>query len=850
MHKESTTKQQLPFSPNAKLAISYAKDLAQKNSDAFVGTHHLMLSLTRAINSSAGRALSTLGLYKDDIPTLLRQVNKMNYIEKRKVKSEFSVELDEVLSSVSDICDRRKAIQVTTSDLLKALIANGQNLACRLLASLDIRISELNEYLNHIEVSMNSNQNPNQNFNPANHIIGLVVQDLRNALQFQSGEAQVDVSPEPAKSKTPMLDKYTSDLTEAAKNNKLDLVIGRDKEILRVMSILNRRTKNNPVLVGEAGVGKTALAECLAQRIVANKVPPTLARKRVLALDLAGLVAGTRYRGDFEERLRKLLQEAKEAENQVILFIDELHTIIGAGSAEGSMDTANILKPSLARGDVKIIGATTFDEFRKIEKDKALSRRFQKVVVDEPTVADAIHILVGLADQLEKHHHLKINPEVIKVAVESSVRYLPERFLPDKAIDILDEAMSRRGLSLPEGVFARDKIKNKLQALTQKKKEAIANENFDEASDIHTREKKLEEKLHQLATNNSVVPPEICIELDDIYEVIADQTGVPKAKIMADFGTVFRNIEKTLGQKIFGQADVISQIAKIVRRNHAGLAGNNRPTASFLLAGPIGVGKTALAHNLAMTIFNREDAFIRFDMGEFSEPNSVSSLVGTAPGYVGHDEGGRLTEKIRRQPYSLVLFDDIDKAHPYVLNLLSQILSDGKLTDQQGRLADFRHTIVVFTTSLDANDLFENGAKIGFSAIDKNQKFEAESAKDKARESLEYDFPNDFLERLDKILIMKPLDEKAAEQIARAELEQLNEKLQKQGVKLEFGAQVIKTIVKVAWDKNAGARRVKAKIEELITDNVSELLCDGKKEGVILIKADAKGKIKVLWKAG
>ena len=629
---------------------------------------------------------------------------------------------------------------------------------------------------------------------------------------------------------TPTLNQYGSDLTKRATEGKLDPVIGRSTEIDRVIQILSRRTKNNPCLIGEPGVGKTAIAEGLAEKIVAGDVPETLKNKRVVSVDISSMVAGAKYRGDFEERIKKSLDEVRKA-GDVILFIDEIHTIVGAGSAEGAVDAANILKPLLARGEIQVIGATTTNEYRKyIEKDAALERRFSPVTVEEPSEEDAIKILEGLRDKYEAHHNVKITDDAIKAAVDLSIRYVNDRYLPDKAIDLIDEAASKvkmQSYTKPDSIR---KLEEEIEKVNKEKEEAIATQNFEKAAKLRDKQRTKKEKLEeeQAKWKDGNTKNVITLNKENIAEVIARWTGIPAYKITETESDKLRHLEENLHKRVIGQNEAVSAVAKAIRRGRVGLTDPNRPTGSFLFLGPTGVGKTELAKALAEAMFGNEDAMIRIDMSEFMESHSVAKLIGSPPGYVGYDEGGQLTEKVRRKPYSVILFDEMEKAHPDVMNMLLQILEDGRLTDSQGRTVNFKNTIIIMTSNVGAK-LITDKNKLGF-ANDKsaeNEKQEYENIKKEVLAELKKQFRPEFINRIDDIIVFHKLNNEDINKIMEIMLKQVQKRLELQNYKVEIDDSAKELIAKKGVDNNYGARPLRRSIQNMLEDKIAEAILDG-----------------------
>ncbi len=627
------------------------------------------------------------------------------------------------------------------------------------------------------------------------------------------------------KSSTPTLDEFGKDLTELARQGKIDPVIGRDKEIERVVQILSRRTKNNPCLIGEPGVGKTAIAEGLALKIVKDEVPELLAGKKIVSLDLTSMVAGTKYRGDFEERIKKAMDEVKNSKD-VILFIDEVHTIMGAGAAEGAVDAANILKPSLARGEIQVIGATTIDEYRKnIEKDAALERRFQSVLVGEPTEEETVEILKGLRDKYEAHHKVKITDEAIENAVKMSSRYIADRFLPDKAIDLIDEAASRVRLKAFTAPPNLKEMELEIKRLKEEKASAVRSQDYEAAAKIRDRENELQTLLDEEKEKwkNSSSHDVKQVEVEDIADIVSQWSGIPVTQLTKEESERLLNMEQILHERIVGQDKAVSSVARAIRRGRVGLKNPKRPLGSFIFLGPTGVGKTELCKTLAETMFGNEDAIIKLDMSEYMEKHTVSKLIGSPPGYVGFDEGGQLTEKIRRKPYSVVLFDEIEKAHPDVFNMLLQILEDGVLTDSQGRKVSFKNSIIIMTSNVGASKIVDNRASLGFGDKAENNDIEALVMGD-----LKKTFKPEFLNRVDEIIVFNQLEQKDIEEIAKRMLASLKKRVDDLEIELDFTDEAVTAIAKAGFDKVYGARPLRRAIQQKIEDPLSELILENK----------------------
>ncbi len=646
------------------------------------------------------------------------------------------------------------------------------------------------------------------------------------------------------------LDEFGTDLTRLAAEGKLDPVVGRAKEIERVVQILGRRSKNNPILLGEPGVGKTAIAEGLAQRIVNKNVPDTLADKQVISLDMGSLLAGTRYRGDFEERLKQIMEEVRTSGN-VILFIDEIHTVIGAGAVSGGMDAANLLKPALARGQMQCLGATTLNEFRQhIERDAALERRFQPVMVGEPTVADTIEILHGLRDAYEQYHKVKISGEALVAAAKLSDRYISDRYLPDKAIDLIDEAGSRVHLANSQASPVSKELKQELRQVTKDKNEAVKAQDFDQAGQFRDRELEIEAQLQALIANkdepnNSLTP---IVDEEDIAQIVASWTGVPVNKLTESESELLLHLEDTLHQRLIGQDEAVTAVSKAIRRARVGLKNPNRPIASFIFSGPTGVGKTELAKALAAYFFGSEEAMIRLDMSEFMESHTVSKLIGSPPGYVGYDEGGQLTEAVRRKPYSVLLFDEVEKAHPDVFNTLLQLLDDGRLTDAQGRTVDFKNTLIIMTSNIGSKVIEKGGGGIGFEVSDNVADSRYDRIRGKVNDDLKQYFRPEFLNRLDEIIVFRQLTKDEVKLIAEIMLREVSVRLLEQGITLEVTERFKDRLVQDGYDPSYGARPLRRVIMRLLEDSLAEAMLSGQvgDGDKAIVDVDDNGQVKVL----
>ncbi len=775
----------------AQRVLAHAQEEAIRLNHNNIGTEHLLLGLVKEPDGIAAKVLAAYNITEDKVVSEVEQLighgtdmgGTIQYTPRAKKVIELS--LDEARKLNHNF--------VGTEHILLGLIRENEGVAARVLANLDLNITKARSQ----------------------------VVKLLGSPEMAGKDANASKS-----QNTPTLDELARDLTVIAKDGTLDPVIGRSAEITRVIEVLSRRTKNNPVLIGEPGVGKTAIVEGLAQAIINNEVPETLKGKRVMSLDMGTVVAGTKYRGEFEERLKKVMEEIHQAGN-IILFIDELHTLIGAGGAEGAIDASNILKPALARGELQCIGATTLEEYRKyIEKDAALERRFQPVQVDQPTVEDAIEILKGLRDRYEAHHRIKISDEALVAAVKMSDRYISDRFLPDKAIDLIDEAGSKvrlRNYTTPPSL---KELEAELEKVKNEKDAAVHSQEFEQAASLRDKQTQLEKKLEETkkewqktqGSNNTSVTE------DDIANVVAQWTGIPIAKIAETESQKLLNLEEILHNRVIGQSDAVSSISKAVRRARAGLKDPKRPIGSFIFLGPTGVGKTELAKALAEAMFGEEDAMIRVDMSEFMEKHSVSRMVGSPPGYVGHDDGGQLTEKVRRKPYSVILFDEIEKAHPDVFNILLQVLDDGRLTDSKGRTVDFRNTVIIMTSNVGAQEIKDNKF-VGFGGQTAAQDYE--TIRKTMMDELKKQFRPEFLNRIDDIIVFHKLEKDHLKEIVTLMVEGLANRLKEQDIHISLTDAAKEKIADEGYDPEYGARPLARAIQKHIEDQLSEELLKG-----------------------
>ena len=791
------------FTKRAEKALEYAGDLAQGFGHNYIGTEHILYGLVKEGSGVSSQVLNM-----------------------QKITAENVVEEIEVLIGKGDKSQNRGEIGFTprSKRVIENAFLEARKLGSEFIGTEHLLIGIMREGDSvAVRIMMDLNVNPQKLYN---EIVKVINEDENAGVSDKQPKGKARGS----YNQTPTLNQYGTDLTKKATEGKLDPVIGRKDEIQRVIQILSRRTKNNPCLIGEPGVGKTAVAEGLAEKIIDEDVPEMLKNKRVVSLDIASMVAGAKYRGDFEERIKKCLEEVKKA-GDVILFIDEVHTIVGAGSAEGAVDAANILKPLLARGEVQVIGATTLNEYRKyIEKDSALERRFSPVTVGEPTNEETIEILKGIRDRYEAHHNVKITDEAIKAAVELSTRYINDRFLPDKAIDLVDEAASRVKMRTYTQPDTLKKLEEEISAMNKEKDDAIKVQDFEKAAGlrdkINVEKEKLQKEKEKWESKNTKSITTLTEE--DIAEVVASWTGVPVKKLTQTENEKLRNLEQTLHQRVIGQNEAVDAVAKAIRRGRVGLKDPNRPIGSFLFLGPTGVGKTELSKALAESLFGNEDAMIRIDMSEYMEGHSVSKLIGSPPGYVGFDEGGQLTEKIRRKPYSVILFDEIEKAHPDVMNMLLQILDDGRLTDAQGRTVNFKNTVIIMTSNIGAR-LITDKTTLGFSAGDKKEESqkEYETIKKDVMGELKKQFRPEFINRIDEIIVFHKLNEEDIKQIIDIMLNQVTKRMAEKSYKFEIDNSVKELIAKKGVDTDYGARPLKRAIQNILEDKIAEEILNG-----------------------
>lgn len=798
------------FTEKANKALNLAIESGEEMRHNYVGTEHILYGLVKEGSGVAATALNECGVTEDALREKLESINgTMSLVE--LTPDDFTPRTKRVLRAAVIISSKTGYTYVGTEHLLLAILSESDSYAVAFLEELGVSVERLAQ---------------------------AVSKGMQGGADDGFGGFENESAPNGSQKGGSALDKFGRDLTQAAKNGEIDPVIGREKEIQRVIQILSRRTKNNPVLIGEPGVGKTAVAEGLALEIAKGNVPEILKDKRVVSLDLTGMVAGAKYRGDFEERIKAAIDEVKKSKN-TILFIDELHTIVGAGAAEGSADAANILKPSLARGDFQVIGATTLNEYRKyIEKDAALERRFQPVKVGEPTPEQAVQILKGLRDSYEAHHKVKITDEAINAAVTLSSRYIADRYLPDKAIDLIDEGASKvrlASLTSPDNV---KELEDEIADYEKEKASAINEQDFERAARLRDEQKELQTKLddakkkwqEQQKGNSGEVTAE------DIAKIVSEWTGIPVVQLTKEESERLLNMENVLHERVIGQSEAVTAIAKAIRRGRVGLKDPKRPVGSFIFLGPTGVGKTELCKALAEAMFGDENAMLRLDMSEYMEKHTVSKLIGSPPGYVGFEEGGQLTEKVRRKPYSVVLFDEIEKAHPDVFNMLLQILEDGRLTDSQGRTVDFKNTIIIMTSNVGARLITEKQSSLGFNSENENvEESEKKDIKELVTGELRKVFRPEFLNRVDDIIVFNKLNKDEIKQIAVKMLKTLENRLDKMNIKISFTDNAISEIADKGFDENYGARPLRRAIQNEIEDPLSEQMLEGKvKDGAVV----------------
>lgn len=787
---------QIEYTKQAENVLKTARSAAKELRHPYIGTEHLLLGLRRVFTGVAGQILATNGVNENEILKVIGELISPTEEVVFEGKAERSPRLEYLLENSRREAERFQASEVGTEHMLMAIVRDSECVAARILTTLNISLTK-------------------------------IYQDIFEAAGIDPAEFSEEAG-SGRRGQPGMLEQYCTDLTEKAADGKLDPVVGRTEEIERLMQVLSRRTKNNPCLVGEPGVGKTAIIEGLAQRIVSGMVPESMKHKHILTLDLAALIAGSKYRGEFEDRMKRLIQEVKSS-SDILLFLDEVHTMIGAGGAEGAMDASNILKPSLARGELQLIGATTISEYRKyIEKDAALERRFQPITVEEPDSAQSIQILEGLKGKYESHHHVTIEPGALEAAVKLSERYISDRNLPDKAIDVLDEACSKanlNGFKVPDNLTKTEEI---LQSLMKEKEQAVAEGRFAEASMLNQEQQAVEKKLESIKKrfDKNQASHQICVTEQQIAEVVSVWTKIPVQKLGESESAGLRKLEQTLQKRVIGQEEAVTAVAKAVKRGRVGLKSPNRPIGSFLFLGPTGVGKTELSKALAEALFGQEDAMIRVDMSEYMEKHSVSKMIGSPPGYVGHEEGGQLSEKVRRNPYAVILFDEIEKAHPDVFNILLQVLDDGYITDSQGRKIDFRNTVIIMTSNAGAKAIVEP-KKLGFAAKEDPQD-DYKKMKSNVMDEVKQLFRPEFLNRIDEIIVFHALSAENLKKIAGLLCKEFAVRVQSQlNIQLHIRDSVKKHIVEVGTDTKYGARPLRRAVQNELEDKMAEAILAG-----------------------
>ena len=802
------------FTDDAQRVLSFAQEAALELGHDYVGTEHVLIGLIKVKNGVAAKALNELGLSAE---TIIEDVEEHIGRGNKKASSVYMTpRVKHVLELAVEVSNHMNHNYVGTEHILLGLLSDGGGVAVGLLRNHNIRASDIVEVIR--------------------DILGSSGRTSHNSEDNQDSSSLGDLAD------------FGTDLNESAKQGKIDPVIGRDKEISRVIQILSRRTKNNPVLIGEPGVGKTAIAEGLAQRIVNGNVPEILRNKRIISLSISSMLAGAKYRGEFEERLKKAIDEVQKHDDMII-FIDEIHTLVGAGATEGAMDAANILKPALARGEFQVIGATTLDEYKKhIEKDAALERRFQPVLVGEPSEEDALEILKGLRDRYEAFHKAKITDEALEAAVSLSSRYITDRFLPDKAIDVVDEAASKVRMKVSSAAPDVKALETRLADVKKEKEAAVTAQEFEKAAEMRDEEKRIEKEINDkknAAKENS--DAKLVVTDEDIASVVAQWTGIPVSKIAQEESESLLHLEEELHKRVIGQDEAVVAVSKAVRRARAGLKDPKRPIGSFLFLGPTGVGKTELARALAVALFGDETAMIRLDMSEYMEKHTVSRLVGAPPGYVGYEEGGQLTDAVRRKPYSVILLDEVEKAHADFFNILLQVLDDGRLTDSQGRTVDFRNTVIIMTSNLGANALRKSSPELGFlaakksdSASDASNEVNFKEAKKSVMDAVKRHFRPEFLNRIDEMIVFHALTSNDLKQIVTILMDTVVKRLGDMGLSLEISPAAMDMLVKEGSDFSMGARPLKRAIQRLIEDSISDLILQGNAPEGATIKADVE----------
>lgn len=804
------------FTERARIAISEAHDAACELGHSYIGSEHIAAGLAREGSGVAAKVLSKYDITDKKIIEKITELTGSNESIPNDRELPLTPRTKRILQLAAMEASNMGHSYIGTEHLLMAILRDGESVGVRVLVSLGLNVRQVYEE---------------------------VVDALNSGVtEVSPGGAYKTAAKSKGKTKTPTLDEYGRDFTELARENKFDPVIGRSKEIERVVQILSRRTKNNPCLIGEPGVGKTAVVEGLAQKIAEGDVPELLKDKRLISIDLSAMIAGAKYRGEFEERLKKVIDEVTNS-SDVILFVDEFHTLVGAGNAEGSLDASNILKPFLARGELQLIGATTLKEYKKyIEKDAALERRFQPVNVGEPTVDETFEILKGIRDKYEAHHRVTITDEALKAAASMSARYITDRFLPDKAIDLIDEASSKKQLSSQTAPPDLKEKEKQLEKMASEREEAVNAQEYEKAAKIRDEEKSLQSEVEELEKKwkGTGTSSTLVVDENDIAEILSDWTNIPASKLRQEEMEKLKNLESVLHERVIGQNEAVTAVAKAIKRGRAGLKDPKRPIGSFLFLGPTGVGKTELTKALSESLFGSEGSLIRVDMSEYMEKHAVSKFIGSPPGYVGFEEGGQLTEKIRKHPYSVILFDEVEKAHPDVFNIMLQILDDGILTDAQGRRVDFKNTVIIMTSNLGASEILGTGtSKLGFGNTS-DSKSEKETIKDKVMAEVKRAFRPEFLNRIDEIIVFDRLEKEDIKKIASLMLKSLEKRLAENEITVKFTDECVAQISEEGFDRVYGARPLRRAIQNKLEDLLSEKIIDGEIQSGDSVTVDYK----------
>ncbi len=846
------------FTPNAKQALSVAEEESRKQSLPYIGSEHLLIGLLSNPRCLAFSILTGAGVSLENVRMILNSASNQEP-EAKQIQHGLSSYLTKTIEDSVRVAHKFGHPFVGTEHLLFAMVAQGKCAATVILENMHVNPEDFKKQIEEMfEQMANARKKDMQQVNTSldkflQGLQGVMFNpggpgaDYSDAFQHKDSPFMQEQIPPKAggkagkHSKTPALDYFTDDLTEKFTKGEIDPIIGRKKEIERVIHILNRKTKNNPVIIGDPGVGKTAIAEGLAQAIVEENVPDSLLNKHILSLSLSNVIAGTKYRGEFEERMKSIIDEAAKADNDIILFIDEIHTLSGTGSAEGSLDAANLLKPALSRGSMQIIGATTIDEYRKqVEKDKALERRFQPILIEEPSIDECVQIMQGLRPSYEKFHNLSISDGAILGAVKLSKRYIADRFLPDKAIDVMDETAALMGARSQYNTPLIREEKDKIAKIEKKIEKEVYAQEYEKASKLKEKKEAIFKKIEKIKEESQGQRKRVRIDEKDIAKTIGKITGIPVTKLLKDESKKLADLEDGLSKFIIGQSEAVGEVSKAIRRSRVGIATPNKPIGSFIFLGPTGVGKTELVRTLAREVYNNPDSFIKIDMSEFMEKHNVSRLIGATAGYVGYEEGGQLTEAVRRKPYSVVLFDEIEKAHPEFFNILLQVLEDGYLTDAKGKRVDFTNTIIIMTSNLGAKQLTQEAAKIGFAlSTDKLKQAEDDfkEKKEQVLKELKDHFRPEFLNRVDKVIVFQPLPSEVIQEIVRLQLDELSKRLKEKEIAIETTNEAVELLAKLSYDPQYGARPVRRKIQDLIEDPIAEKMLSGefKKDDTIKI---------------